>query len=100
MAAVAEICIYGNQLSNLSLGKTAKGSSENRPATNANDGNKSSLWVADGNTEKLGSWWKVDLGGLKSIDSFEIAFEYAVNEKEMMLMQTIIRFMVYLINMK
>lgn len=79
--AVAEICIYGNQLSNLSLGKTAKGSSENRPATNANDGNKSSLWVADGNTEKLGSWWKVDLGGLKSFDSFEIAFEYAVNEK-------------------
>lgn len=73
--AVAEICIYGNQLSNLSKGKTSKAISGT--ALGANDGNRSTSWGVS-EYQNVGAWWKVDLGEEKKIDSFDVVFERAV----------------------
>ncbi|WP_418427961.1 discoidin domain-containing protein, partial [Blautia hydrogenotrophica] len=65
---------------NLALGKPTKSSTQNvdeRPSSNGNDGDESTLWVATGNYEDtpLPHWWQVDLEKEYVLDKYRIVFE-------------------------
>lgn len=79
--ALAEFIAYQPKvLQNIALEGTASSSTENQAASNAIDGNESTLWVADGNQEKSGAWWMVDLGESKKISALKAIFEYEIQE--------------------
>ncbi|MFR6561922.1 MAG: discoidin domain-containing protein [Eubacterium ventriosum] len=42
------------------------------------DGNDGTLWVGDGDSEKEGAWWMVDLGKAQQIQAFDLVFEHEV----------------------
>ena len=50
---------------------------EERPGSNGNDGDTSTLWVADGLavTDLFPQWWTVDLEDIYDIRKYEIFFE-------------------------
>lgn len=80
--AIAEFNAYQPEKAvNFAEGKTATVSSISpygSSASNGNDGDESTLWVGNGEVEKAGSWWMVDLGEETEILSFDIIFECKV----------------------
>lgn len=76
--AFAEFKIYERDCTNLALHKPVTTSAaEERPGSNGNDGDTSTLWVADGLavTDLFPQWWTVDLEDVYDIRKYEIFFE-------------------------
>lgn len=76
--AFAEFKVYERECSNLALHKPVTTSAaEERPGSNGNDGDTSTLWVADGQavTNLFPQWWTVDLGDVYDIRKYELFFE-------------------------
>jgi LmbE family N-acetylglucosaminyl deacetylase len=77
--AIAEFNAYKKvPFVNVSYNKTTSASTVEgwwHDSSNGNDGDESSLWVADGYTELSGAWWSVDLGAKYQIAMLEIVFE-------------------------
>ncbi|NOV01170.1 alpha-N-acetylglucosaminidase TIM-barrel domain-containing protein, partial [Paenibacillus planticolens] len=61
---------------NLALNKPATAKNSERPAANGNDGNLTTMWVA--NSGSAGNWWAVDLGDIYELTGSEIHFEKQV----------------------
>jgi len=77
--AVAEFNVYRpKELTNFALDGEATASTVSRDPANAIDGNDGTLWVGDGDSEKEGAWWMVDLGKAQQIQAFDLVFEHEV----------------------
>ncbi|MGN7492490.1 alpha-N-acetylglucosaminidase TIM-barrel domain-containing protein [Paenibacillus sp. SAF-054] len=61
---------------NLALNKPSTASSSSSPSSKGNDGDSSSMWIANGGS--AGNWWAVDLGDNYDLSGSEIHFEKQV----------------------